>query len=49
RVGTRGVNAGEPQPYVECASCHDPHVDYNPTFLRIDPSGSRVCLTCHAK
>jgi predicted CXXCH cytochrome family protein len=49
RVGTRGVFPGEPQPYVECASCHDPHVDYNPTFLRIDPSGSAVCLTCHNK
>jgi len=49
RVGTKGVFAGEPQPYVECASCHDPHVDYNPTFLRIDPSGSAVCLTCHNK
>jgi len=49
RVATRGVYAGEPQPYVECASCHDPHVDYNPTFLRIDPTGSAVCLTCHNK
>lgn len=49
RVGTRGRFAGEPQPYVECASCHDPHVDYNPTFLRVDPKGSVVCLTCHAK
>lgn len=49
RPGTLGVNIGEAQPYVECASCHDPHVDENPTFLRIDPSGSAVCLTCHAK
>ncbi len=49
RIGTVGVFPGEPQPYVECASCHDPHVDYNPTFLRIDPSGSAVCLTCHNK
>ena len=49
RVATKGVYVGEPQPYVECASCHDPHVDYNPTFLRIDPSGSAVCLTCHNK
>lgn len=49
RVGTRGVYVGEPQPYVECASCHDPHVDYNPMFLRIDPVGSAVCLTCHDK
>lgn len=49
RVGTAGVNAGEPQPYVECASCHDPHVDKNPTFLRRNPAGSAVCLTCHNK
>jgi predicted CXXCH cytochrome family protein len=50
RVGTKsGAYVGEPQPYVECASCHDPHVDYNPTFLRIKPDGSQVCLTCHNK
>lgn len=49
RTATAGPHAGEPQPYVECASCHDPHVDYNPTFLRVDPGGSAVCLTCHAK
>ena len=49
RTGTIGAYAGEQQPYVECASCHDPHVDYNPTFLRIDPKGSAVCLTCHNK
>ncbi len=49
RVATRGAFAGEPQPYVECASCHDPHVDTNPTFLRIDPAGSQVCLSCHNK
>lgn len=49
RVATQGAYAGELQPYVECASCHDPHVDNNPTFLRIDPSGSAVCLTCHNK
>ena len=34
---------------VECASCHDPHSDVNPTFLRISNTGSAVCLTCHAK
>jgi predicted CXXCH cytochrome family protein len=49
RVATRGAYPGEPQPYVECASCHDPHVDKNPTFLRINPAGSAVCLTCHNK
>ena len=34
---------------VECASCHDPHSDVNPTFLRRDNAGSAVCLTCHNK
>jgi hypothetical protein len=50
--------AGEPEPFVECGSCHDPHLDTT-TFLRIDPAdntagnrsndGSAVCLTCHDK
>ena len=38
------------QPYVECATCHDPH-STNSTFLRL-PGGnarSQVCLTCHNK
>ena len=38
------------QPYVECATCHDPH-SANPTFLRL-PGGnvrSQVCLSCHDK
>jgi predicted CXXCH cytochrome family protein len=38
-----------PQPFVECASCHDPHTTANPTFLRISNSGSAVCLACHIK
>jgi predicted CXXCH cytochrome family protein len=37
------------QPFVECASCHDPHTDVNPTFLRISNTGSRLCLACHIK
>lgn len=37
------------KPQVECASCHDPHSDENPTFLRISNTGSAVCLTCHNK
>lgn len=49
RTGSKGAYVGDPQPYVECASCHDPHVDYNPTFLRIKPDGSQLCLTCHNK
>ena len=44
---------------VECASCHDPHgvpsggpgtnTSHNPSFLRVDNSGSSLCLTCHTK
>lgn len=36
------------QPYVECASCHDPHTE-NTTFLRIPNTASAVCLACHTK
>ena len=42
-------NGGTDQPFVECASCHDPHSDTNPTFLRIANSSSAVCLACHVK
>lgn len=35
-------------PYVECSSCHDPHVP-NKLFLRVSNEGSRLCLTCHDK
>jgi hypothetical protein len=50
--------SGVEEPFVECGSCHDPHMETT-TFLRIDPSvntagnmsnsGSAVCLTCHTK
>lgn len=40
-------------PSVECASCHDPHVENvggsNPTFLRVSNAQSAVCLSCHVK
>ena len=36
-------------PSVECASCHDPHSDTNPTFLRVSNSQSGLCLSCHKK
>ncbi len=42
---TRGA---EDVPYVECASCHDPHSTNN-LFLRIENYKSQVCLACHAK
>jgi predicted CXXCH cytochrome family protein len=53
---TRGPGAGgggyvgqtEAEPFVECASCHDPH-SANPTFLRVANTGSAVCLSCHIK
>jgi len=47
--GTSSITAGTAQPYVECASCHDPHTSVNPTFLRIANTGSAVCLACHIK
>lgn len=43
-------------PSVECATCHDPHVESGTgtpaagaTFLRIANTGSAVCLACHVK
>jgi len=41
------TNANEP--FVECASCHDPHQSDTATFLRISNDGSAVCLACHTK
>jgi hypothetical protein len=56
--GPDNLFLGTPEPFVECGSCHDPHLETT-TFLRIDPAdnpdgsqsnaGSRVCLTCHTK
>lgn len=40
---------GSSEPFVECASCHNPHTSDNPTFLRIDNTASAVCLACHIK
>jgi predicted CXXCH cytochrome family protein len=40
--------AGEDEPFVECASCHDVHNGAD-LFLRIPNSGSDVCLSCHIK
>lgn len=35
---------------VQCASCHNPHDNAtNQPFLRLDNSGSNLCLTCHIK
>lgn len=40
---------GTTQPYVECYTCHDPHLDDTTPFLRLDNANSAVCLTCHNK
>lgn len=45
--GSPGTLVGS-EPFVECASCHDPH-STNPTFLRIQNTNSNVCLACHTK
>lgn len=39
---------GSEKPYVECGSCHDPHLD-NVAFLRVNNDNSNVCLSCHNK
>lgn len=43
------TNNNKAQPFVECASCHDPHVTANGPFLRKANTGSAVCLACHNK
>lgn len=53
---TRTFTAGL-GPSVECASCHDPHLEAGvsnggaagETFLRVSNAGSAVCLACHTK
>jgi len=35
-------------PFIECASCHNPH-STNPVFLRGSPDSGGLCLTCHVK
>ncbi len=53
RMYTRTVAAagfaGVDEPFVECASCHDPHNSTTSTFLRQDNVASAVCVACHTK
>ena len=46
-------DGGADQPFVECATCHDPHKTGGPAtevnFLRITNAGSALCLACHIK
>ncbi|MCK9985752.1 MAG: hypothetical protein AzoDbin1_02224 [Azoarcus sp.] len=51
---TRDFSGGSVKgPSVECASCHDPHVEPKGTdgisFMRVTTSGSKICLACHTK
>ena len=46
---TGGTVLSGAQAFVECGSCHDPHVDNTVTFLRISNANSAVCLACHIK
>ena len=46
------AGAGVGVPYVECGSCHDPHVEGSATqvaFMRVTTAGSAICLACHNK
>ncbi|WP_210411907.1 cytochrome c3 family protein [Noviherbaspirillum sp. UKPF54] len=45
-----GTGYTSAQPFVECASCHDPHTE-NVTFLRMTDGNknSQICLSCHIK
>ena len=46
---SRSLDGGKSsEPFVECASCHDPHSKYT-TFLRIQNEGDTICKTCHTK
>lgn len=56
---TRAGASGGDEPFVECATCHDPHSS-NVTFLRVPNNaaasagnnivtGSALCLSCHEK
>ncbi len=33
--------------FVQCGSCHNPHDNAYPPFLKIDNGGSAICSTCH--
>lgn len=33
--------------YVQCGSCHNPHLTTNQPFLRISNAGSAICISCH--
>ncbi len=50
---SRTFTGGTIRPSVECASCHDPHVEPKNSgevnFMRVATAGSAICLACHVK
>jgi len=45
---SRTVGENDSAPFVECASCHDPHAE-RPNFLRTSTGGpTALCASCHA-
>jgi len=32
---------------LQCSTCHDPHEDRHPNFLRMEPANGALCTTCH--
>src|SRR5207249_869044 len=34
---------------VECVTCHEPHDDVNPKFLRVSNANAALCTFCHNK
>lgn len=44
----RDADDGSEIPFVECASCHNPHSNED-LFLRMTPVGGVLCQTCHVK
>ncbi|MCB1888262.1 MAG: cytochrome c3 family protein [Rhodocyclaceae bacterium] len=41
-------NDGSEIPFIECASCHNPHSS-EALFLRVSPANGILCQTCHVK
>lgn len=55
-VGTDVLGGATAKPYVECASCHDPHMANGTAgaggvvnFMRVTVTASAICLACHNK
>ena len=53
-LGLKFVDGGLGEKFLECATCHDPHVDSTADpeydyFLRIPNTSSAMCLACHDK